>query len=441
MATKKKEPEGKPKKKTKATAKKPKTKTKAKTTTVKKSTTKSSKPLTAGEVKMKRALETIGKVFPKNNPTVNLNDDSFKRSLPHVSSGSITLDYAIGGKENVFGVQPCPGLPRGKIIQVYGHEGSGKTTLALEACEQVVMKGGSILYLDWENAIDPSYAKTLDVPVTEQYKFSLQQPDTLEAGLKLVWICATYGVDLIVIDSIGAGVPEAIFSQKVQDMGKDARIGLAASKWSQFLPKLQRAITKTGTAVMGIAQTRKAINTGGWGDPNIAQGGEAWKFYSALRIQLQRAGQLKAARYNRLLHTTEDKPVGLKVRAKLIKCKISSAQHSDALFYLRFGEGIDNMQSVIEIASSHGIIKKGGAWYTWERSDGDDIKGQGEDAFRNLLVQSGSYPELLKEVQDFLGESGETVEAVEEEDDADTILEDIESILTGDSSKDDDEEE
>ena len=429
MPKKKKESEETPKK----TATKKKSVAKAKPSEKKPS-------LTVGEEKMKRALATIGKLFPKNNPTVNLNNDSFKRSLPHVSSGSITLDYTIGGKPNAFGVQPCPGLPRGKIIQLYGHEGSGKTTLCLEACEQVVLKGGSILYLDWENAIDPSYAKTLDVPIDAQYKFSLQQPDTLEDGLKLIWVCVTYGVDLVVIDSIGAGVPEKIFSQKVQDMHKDTRIGLAASKWSQFLPKLQRAITKTGTCIIGVAQTRKAINVSGWGDPNIAQGGEAWKFFSALRIKLSRAGQLKAATYDRLMHTTEEKQVGLKVRAKLIKCKISASQNNDALFYLRFGEGIDNAQSVIEIATNHGIVKKGGAWFTWERPGGD-IKGQGEDNFRSLLMQSGAYPELLKEVQDFLGNTGEVAVAAPKTEDADFILEDIESILTGDPEKNDDDDD
>jgi recombination protein RecA len=232
---------------------------------------------------------------------------------------------------------------------------------------------------------------------------------------------AKAGIDLIIVDSVGAGVPKAAMEQKIADKGDMGRVGLMAAKWSKFLPELKGVIVRSRSCVVGISQLRKKINTGpmaGHGPDTQAQGGEAWKFYSEVRIMLRRVAQEKGKEYNALTHKIEEAVVGQTTRIKIDKCKISSAQGKEGDFYIRFGEGIDDLRSVVDIASNHGIIKKGGAWYNWIRNNGEAIKGCGMDDFKQKIRETdGAWPELYKMTVGAMSDTVQTLSTAEVEED------------------------
>jgi recombination protein RecA len=344
---------------------------------------------------------------------VTINEDTFKKSLPFISSGSMVIDYLIGGKPNRFGVMPCPGFPRGKIINLYGQESSGKTTLALTVARSVLNAGGSVLYVDWENAIVPSYAKAIGVNVEDVDNFMLTQPSTLEKGISQIWTAVKQGWDLVVIDSVGAAIPQAYLDQGVDEKGEGVRIGLVAQKWSKILPELVRMASQSGTCIIGISQLRSKINTSGYGqtDGTSAQGGSSWKYYSSLRMGLVRVQQEHNEEYSALTHSKEKMVVGSHIEIKLDKNKISSSQGHKAKFYIKHGEGIDDVRSLIEIASHHGVVKKGGAWLNWEGQAGT-IKAQGRDDFKNqMFALKGAWQEITSATVAKLGaiESGKEI--------------------------------
>lgn len=354
-----------------------------------------------GTGKFDKTREVFSQLFSsKDNPTVVLDPAKLKQPWPVFPSGSIVLDYQIGGKPNNHGVKPCNGLPRGRLINIYGAEGSGKTTVALSMAKAVCQIGGRVGFLDWENAISPAYAKEMGLPVDDADVFDLKQPNTLEDGFKILWTWATFGIDLIILDSIGAAVPEVIFGQKVAEVGHKGQIGLAAGKWSYFLPKLQRRVRTSGSVIVAISQTRK--NIGGYGEVDQAQGGEAWKFFSSLRIKLQR-GKIETVKvYNPILNKDEDRPVGLSVTAKLVKCKMADSQGTEAPFYIRFGEGIDNIRSLIEIGRAHGLIT-GTSYLEWPQQDGTLVRGRGMEQFREMIIDQGLENDLHAQILPLLG--------------------------------------
>ena len=224
---------------------------------------KKAKPKGANALQKARAV--ITKVLKEDDPGVDIDHATLKKARPHLPTGSVSLNYLIGGRLNTKGVAPCPGWPKGGVSQIYGHESSGKTTVALHGAAGVCARGGMVCFIDWEHALDLSYARGLGVPVDDPSKFYLVQPNTLEAGLKVLWATASQGVDLIILDSISAGVPQEIFGQKLEDQGNIGRVGLVAAKWSIFLPKVASLINGSGSHVMGISQLRKKINTSGYG--------------------------------------------------------------------------------------------------------------------------------------------------------------------------------
>lgn len=358
---------------------------------------------TAPDSKSKSKLELMEslaqKLYPKEQVFVELDPNSIKEPRPHFSTGSLVLDWVIGGTPNSFGVLPCPGWPKGTIINIYGHESSGKSTVCLMAAAEVIRQGGCVHYIDWENAVDLSYAKTLGVPVEDKSRFRLQQPETLEKGIVTALLSVKAGVDLVVFDSVGAALPQAVTQRSIEEQADPVRIGLVASKWSQALPLFATEAAKTGTLILGISQMRKKIATGpmaSLGDGNTTQGGEAWKFYSSVRAQFKRIGGEKGKRYNPLTNKTEEQFVANKIQVKLDKCKVSASAHNTAEFWITFGEGIDNFRTAVEVCSLHGFIKKGGAgWYTWERSGHDPIKVQSLDGFKKMCIEQGLYQELL----------------------------------------------
>ncbi len=348
---------------------------------------------------LSRGRDALKKALANDDCMVVLDDQLLTESLPHVPSGSIVVDNLIGGKPNRNGIAPCPGLPKGKILNLYGPSSSGKTTFALTVAAEVCKRGGTVCYIDWENEIVPDYTAALGVPIGDNLRFQLVQPTTLEDGFKVMYAMASYGVDLIVVDSVGAGVPEAVFTLPLDDVGsKNGRVGLLAGSWSQFLPRMKGLINRTGTIIIGIAQIRKNISmTGYGGDDTIVQGGEAWKFYSALRMKLTRIGQEKRTEINPITNKPEQIVYGTIVKAKLEKCKVSSSQGAEQQFYIRFGEGIDNIRSVLDVAIGHGIVKKGGSWYSWARPNGDPVKTQGLDPLYKMLKEDDSLFQFLLE--------------------------------------------
>lgn len=325
----------------------------------------------------------------KDSALVELDLDSLSNSMPHISTGSVALDYLIGGKENAQGVRPCPGIPRGRITNIYGLAGAGKTTIALQTAASICSEGGTCVYIDWENEVEPRYAQKLGVPVTDKSKFMLLQPETLEQGFKLMVKFASAGVDFIVVDSVGAGVSE---EQYKKEAGGQQRVGLLAAKWSQFLPLFKRVIADSNTAVIGIAQLRETIGgMGGFGSgpTRKPQGGQAWTYYSSLKIMLRVVGKDRGKEWDGLQNKMIDTVKGNIVRATLDKCKVSDAYKHEADFYLMNGVGVDNERTVLDLAITTGVVKKGGAWYTWaDPTTGQEHKGQGLEGFRNLLPEN-----------------------------------------------------
>jgi recombination protein RecA len=364
----------------------------------------------------------------------NLDPSQIKQSLPHLPTGSIIIDHLIGGKLNRNNVPPCPGLPKGKILNLYGHEGAGKSTLALTAAATTCRNGGVVGYIDWEHEIVPDYAHALGVPIGDKDKFMLCQPDTLDDGIAILWTLATAGVDLIVLDSVGAGVPKKYFEKSIAETAEGGRVGMVAAVWSQFLPKLKTRISKTHSHVIGISQIRSNIDTkSAYGDTTTVQGGKAWKFYSALRMKLTRISSEKASDYSSLTNKTEAKVVGAVIKAKLEKCKVSSQQGNEEIMYIRWGEGIDDLRSLIEIGAAHRVVKKGGSWIEWTTPDGDQVRLQGMDKFRAAILGDAKLRKALeKQVKPYMASGGKTGGDSAEDDE----VFDAEALLGDDELKD-----
>lgn len=366
-----------------------------------------------------RGTAVAKKAFKKKPlPMADLDPSKLLKSKPHLPTGSVVIDYLVGGRPNSRGVLPCPGFPKGALVNLYGHESSGKTTLALTVAANTCANGGVVAFIDWEHAVDLSYAKALGVPIEDPDSFLLLQPMSLEDGIKLIHTYARAGVDLIIIDSVGAGVPQAVLDQKVEEKGEQGRVGLAAQRWSGFIPELKAWIEKMQVCVIGISQLRQKMSTGGSGfssgPKTHAQGGEVWKFASDVRMTLRKIYTEKGQVYDPIQNKNVEQPVANVVRAKLDKCKVAATQGSEADFVIVYGEGIDDLRSIISTAASHGIVNKSGAWYTWERADGTAIKGQGMVQFKRKVREApGATKELYTMTIRRIGEAASAVKLVE----------------------------
>lgn len=370
---------------------------------------------------------------------VVMDDSMLQESLPHIPTGSIIIDYLIGGERNSRGVMPCPGLPRGRVSQLWGHESAGKTTLALTTAATCIAQGGTVLFVDWENAIVPDYAEALGVPVTNPDKFELVQPGTLEDGLKLAQIYALAGVDLIIFDSVGAAVPARVANRDLGEVGEQARVGELQAVWSQELPNLRGAAAKKGAAILGISQIRAKINTSGYGPKTQPQGGNAWKFYSDVRIELRRVKTEKSNLFDALTNKKDKRVTGGLINCKLIKCKLSASQGREGRFYIRHGEGIDDIRSVMELGTKYKIIRKAGSWLKWEDPEGEELNLQGSDKMRDhFKANPEHFRVLMNQVMPHLSafkSDEDEFEEIEEIDDVDALLAEAAAL-----DKDDDDD-
>lgn len=349
--------------------------------------------------KLANILAAAKKVLKGDSWKANIDPDQMEESAPHVPTGSVVIDYLIGGIPNAKGVAPCPGFPRRRVTQLWGQEGAGKTTIALTSAAATIAKGGVVFYVDWENAIVLDYAAHLGVPVGDETKFVLVQPSSLEEGLKLIRLAAIGGADLIVIDSVGAAVPENIAERDVSETGEQARVGLAAQRWSEFLPQIRGDILRSGSAILGISQTRSKIGGMGNGPQFEPQGGQAWKFYSDLRIEIRRFQQEKARGINMLSNKTEERVVGSIVNCKIVKCKLSDSQGREEKFYIRQGDGIDDVRTTVEVAVNYNVIRKSGGWFYY----GDNGKWQGmEQVLKFFKADPKAIAELVTKVRPYL---------------------------------------
>lgn len=313
-----------------------------------------------------KALQKIEKNFGKGS--IMRMGDAADMKIATVSSGSLAIDKALG----------VGGYPRGRIVEIYGPESSGKTTVALHAVAEVQRQGGTVAYIDAENALDPQYAEALGVDVDN---LLLSQPDTGEEGLAIAdALIATSAIDLVVIDSVAALVPQAEIDG---DMG-DHHVGLQARLMSQALRKLSGEINKTKTIAIFINQIRERVGVM-FGNPETTTGGRALKFYSTIRMEIRRAEQIK--------NGTD--VIGNKAKVKIVKNKVAPP-FKRCEVDIMYGEGISKTGELLDMAVDQDLVKKSGAWYSY----GNERIGQGrENAKKWLADHPDSMMELMNKVR------------------------------------------
>jgi recombination protein RecA len=309
------------------------------------------------------ALAQIEKQFGKGS-IMRLGDGEVDRDLQVVSTGSLGLDIALG----------IGGLPRGRVVEIYGPESSGKTTLTLQVISEVQKLGGTAAFIDAEHALDPQYAAKLGVDVGS---LLISQPDTGEQALEIAdMLVRSGGIDAVVIDSVAALVPKA----EIEGEMGDQLPGLQARLMSQALRKLTANIKRTNTLVIFINQIRMKIGVM-FGNPETTTGGNALKFYASVRLDIRRTGSIKKG----------EEVIGSETKVKVVKNKVAPP-FKQAEFDILYGEGISRLGEIIELGVQHRIIEKSGAWYAY----GGERIGQGKDNARDYLRERA---ELATEIE------------------------------------------
>lgn len=310
-----------------------------------------------------RALAQIDKAYGKGS-IMRLDEDAYL-AVPGISTGALSLDLALGGK----------GIPRGRIVEIFGPESSGKTTLALTVIANCQRNGGVAAFIDAEHALDPTWARKIGVNIDDML---VSQPDTGEQALEICELLVrSNAVDVIVVDSVAALIPKAEIEG---DMG-DAVVGLQARLMSQAMRKLTGVIARSNCTVIFINQIREKIGVM-FGSPETTTGGRALKFYSSVRIDIRRTGSIKEG----------EESVGNRVRARVVKNKVAPP-FRQAEFDIMFDEGISMVGDLIDLAVEAKVAQKSGAWYSY----GDVRLGQGRENSKQFLRENG---ELVKEIRD-----------------------------------------
>ena len=323
-------------------------------------------PVSAGSSDKKKALETamqqIEKLYGKGS--IMRYGDNTDVNVEAIPTGSLALDVALG----------IGGVPKGRIIEIYGPESSGKTTLALHILAQAQKKGGEVAFVDAEHALDPTYARALGVNIDEML---ISQPDTGEQALEITEALVRSGaIDVIVVDSVAALVPRA----EIEGEMGDSYVGLHARLMSQALRKLTGAVGKTNTIVIFINQLREKVGVM-YGNPEVTTGGRALKFYASVRIDVRRIEALKNG----------GEVVGNRTRAKVVKNKVAPP-FREAEFDIMYGEGIAHTGELVDLGVRLGIITKAGSWF----SMGETRIGQGRDAAKKYLEEN---PDIAADVE------------------------------------------
>ena len=342
--------------------------------------------------KLETVFSQIEKQFGEGS-LMKLGSDQV-RQIPSISTGALSIDLALG----------IGGVPKGRVIEIYGPESSGKTTLSLHIAAEAQKAGGVAAFIDAEHALDPIYASALGVDIDE---LLVSQPDTGEQALEIAnMLIDSEGVDVVVIDSVAALVPQAEIDG---EMGQ-SRVGLQARLMSQALRKLTSSINKTQTTVIFINQIREKIGVM-WGSPETTSGGRALKFYASVRIDIRRIETLKVGA----------EMIGNRVRAKIVKNKVAPP-FKEAQFDIMFGQGISREGSLVDVGVEHGIVRKAGAWFTY-----DEIQlGQGKENSKRFLRENVDIAlQLETDVYKAVGliESDESDEEVIEDETEDTTAE------------------
>ena len=336
---------------------------KAKTIAKDTKTTKDTPAASEGKTKaLGLAMETIEKQFGKGS--IMKMGEAHANAVETTPTGALSLDIALGG-----------GIPKGRVIEIYGPESSGKTTLTLHAIAEVQKAGGTAAFIDAEHALDPSYAKRIGVDVDN---LLLSQPDNGEQALEIVeTLVRSNAVDLIVVDSVAALVPRA----EIEGEMGDSLPGLQARLMSQALRKLTGVINRSKGTVVFINQIRMKIGVM-FGNPETTTGGNALKFYSSVRMDIRRIGQIKQG----------EEIIGNRTRVKIVKNKVAPP-FRQAEFDIMYNEGISKSGDVLDLAAAAGIVDKSGAWYAY-----NDAKiGQGREASKKYLDEN---PKVLQEISD-----------------------------------------
>ena len=330
------------------------------------------------------AIAQIEKQYGKGS-VMKLGDNSANMNVETVPTGSLSLDIALG----------LGGLPKGRIIEVYGPESSGKTTVALHCVAEVQKRGGIAGFIDAEHALDPVYARNIGVDIDNLY---ISQPDCGEQALEITETMVRSGaVDIVVVDSVAALVPKAEIDG---DMG-DSHVGLQARLMSQALRKLTAVISKSNCIVIFINQLREKVGVM-FGNPETTTGGRALKFYSSVRLDVRRTESLKQG----------GEIVGNHVRVKVVKNKIAPP-FREAEFDIMFGQGISREGDVLDLAVNAGIVNKSGAWYAYE---GDKIV-QGRENAKTYIHENPAFFDMLEaKVRDFYFTQPEDEDAAVQED-------------------------
>lgn len=331
------------------------------------------------------ALVQIEKQFGKG-AVMKLGDDGAKLNIEAISTGSVSLDMATG----------IGGVPKGRIIEIFGPESSGKTTLTLHIIAEAQKNGGKAAFIDAEHALDPEYARNLGVNIDE---LLVAQPDTGEQALEICEMLVRSGaLDVVVVDSVAALVPKA----EIQGEMGDSHVGLHARLMSQALRKLTGAINKSNAAVIFINQLREKVGVI-YGNPEVTTGGRALKFYASMRIDVRRVESIKSG----------DTVLGNRTRAKIVKNKVAPP-FKQAEFDIMYGQGISKAGDILDAATEAKIVDKAGSWYSF---NGERI-GQGRENVKDFLINN---PDIMDEIQRLLMDSLKKARAGES--DADTNAE------------------
>ena len=323
-------------------------------------------------------ISQIERQFGKGS-IMRLGDESMKMEIETIPTGSLELDLALG----------TGGIPKGRIVEIYGPESSGKTTIALHVIAEAMKNGGTAAFIDAEHALDPIYAKSIGVKTDE---LILSQPDTGEQALEIVdALVRSNAIDIIVIDSVAALVPKA---EITGEMG-DSHVGLQARLMSQALRKLTGIIKKSNTAVIFINQLRMKIGVM-FGNPETTTGGNALKFYASVRLDVRKIDSIKK----------DNDIIGNRVKVKVVKNKIAPP-FKIAEFDIMYGQGISRSGSILDVAVSNDIVKKAGAWYSYN----EEKIGQGRENAKQFLEQNTAImAEIESKVRNLLVSTKENTE-------------------------------